>query len=492
MSTQHNSDNFFKERFADFSKEPPPESWGEIKKQLAQTNAGRIGLRRWLWLPLSAVVLIFVAAVATLMLSNSVKNITGGFALQNGISENYKLRKFSENANVSEHKLISFTSNPQNNNVSKHSSINHRQSVPEDNASQVTPPPPVNESQQGAHSQNEVPGTQQQTNEPTTNNNSPVQDPKTSGENILPVIENNITQEPITPSANSNNPVAESNTENQNELQSDRQNKANQTPTGETPTDNTPIAEIKKEETPDNNTNPVKPVDYGKTSGWELGLNIVPEYMPANSSGSENKWRLAYEICGTYNIKNFIIQGGFGLGFSQQTISHNLLYKVNQLSGSFEDVTSYSWDSISQKPVFSTETVNYYDSIQQSQQANAANKYTLLHIPILLGYKHDVKNFTFAVKGGMQYSMVISEKKNSITSTLSGSRLIEDKVAGPTANKNGLALLLNCGVAYNINHRFGIAAEPSFRYYLKNIYGMSDVIEKPYSIGIRAGVIIKL
>ncbi|MEI6764039.1 MAG: hypothetical protein WCM76_00275 [Bacteroidota bacterium] len=492
MSTQHNSDNIFKERFADFSKEPPPGSWEEIKKHLPQSTSRRIGLRKWFWMPFSAFIPIFIAAVATLLLSQSAKNISGESALLNNIPKNQKFRKFSENVNPAEHKLISFTSSPQKNRDSKNSSVQHRTRVPDNSTSQATPPPAVYESQQGALSQNGVSGAQQQSNEPATNNNIPVQNPNASGEIILPVIENSITQEPITPSANSNNPVTESNTEIQNDRQSDRQNQINETPTGETPTDKKPLTEIKKEETPGNNNAAAKPVDYGNTSGWELALNVVPEYMFKDASGSENKWKLAYEICGTYNIKNFIIQGGFGLGFFQQTVSHNLLYNVNHLSGSFEDVTSYTWDSIAQKPLFSTETVNYYDSIQQSQKANAANKYSLLHIPLLLGYKHDVKNFTFVIKGGLQYSIMISEKNSSISSAVAGSRLIEDKSAGAAANKNGLALLLNCGVAYNINHRFGIAAEPSFRYYIKNIYGMSDTNEKPYSIGIRAGVIIKL
>jgi hypothetical protein len=89
--------------------------------------------------------------------------------------------------------------------------------------------------------------------------------------------------------------------------------------------------------------------------------------------------------------------------------------------------------------------------------------------------------------------MSIADRINIPEPSMKGISCYQDKATGSAPNKNGYAILLDCGISYDINQWLGITIEPSFRYYLKNIYGTNgDAGIKPCSLGMRAGVFVKL
>ncbi|MEI6765276.1 MAG: hypothetical protein WCM76_06505 [Bacteroidota bacterium] len=452
MNKQFDIDDLFRENFGQYKEEPPPRIWKNIKHSMRRNKRRSPGWKFW---SLMLIVILPAFIIVGVSVTNCAsRGITEKSVLKLQFSmNNNQIRKGSTNFNTVHDKKIK---------TKKILSVNSIEKTTE-----------VQSGDDNNTLQNEVAADTQETNiDAISEDKTNIMElPLVEENSVIPMIINE-----------------EGNDLNGTQLIAVDEIKLITDSLGK------PVAEVKH-----TMTDEITPLQLhnnlngGSCSLWQLFLNITPEYFIQNNNSTPDRWTYSYELFGEYNCKGWVIEGGLGLGFSKIKTDHELRYKVNELTATYQDVVRIFWDSISNAPAFITETVNLYDSVQKSENVQAEQKSTLLHIQLMAGYKKQFGRFSVTPKAGFRYSMRIADRINIPEPSMNGIVSYRDNETGSAPNKNGYVLLLDCGLSYDINRLLGFTIEPSLRYYLKNIYGTNaDAGIKPCSLGLRAGVFVKI
>lgn len=231
--------------------------------------------------------------------------------------------------------------------------------------------------------------------------------------------------------------------------------------------------------------------DYGKRGDLYFGLYFTPEviFYPSDLNKMNKSYSLDLNVI--YKFSNYLLQSGVGVMSS----SDDGQYKVDfeKFLGSYEDVYDVTFDTTANGvvPVYHTETVNVYDSIQHVTVTPTKNKYTYLQIPILFGYTEEFRRFSWFVKGGPSLSLMVNENLSSVNLDNDNNRIINVDSEVPSRIKANWQIVLSGGITYKLGNHVSLGVEPMVRFYMKSAYEQNTVQTKhPYSFGIRSGIIV--
>jgi hypothetical protein len=258
----------------------------------------------------------------------------------------------------------------------------------------------------------------------------------------------------------------------------------------------TPIVEmIEKEEVVDVESgdiaSPELRNDYGKKGDLYFGLYFTPEiiFYPSDINTTNKSYSLDLNM--TYKFSSYLLQSGIGVMSSSDDGQSKVDFE--KYLGSYEDVYDITFDSTANGvvPVYHTNTVDVYDSVQHVTITPTKNKYTYLQIPVLFGYTEEFRRFSWFVKGGPSLSLMVNENISSVNLGNDNNRILNVDSEVPARIKMNWQIILSGGVTYKLGNHVSIGVEPMLRFYMKSAYEQNSIQTKhPYSFGIRSGIIV--
>jgi hypothetical protein len=225
------------------------------------------------------------------------------------------------------------------------------------------------------------------------------------------------------------------------------------------------------------------------------GIHYTPEVlfnMPEKvTMTKKNSFIQGGQLSINYDIRNITFQSGLNFSMYNNKASNEINYVSRDSIGSYLDVVSYNviqGDS-GQQIIYQTQVQNIYDSVNHSEYDLSKNSYSYFQIPFMLGYKGYVRKFSFTVRAGLGFGVLVYKKETPYAFSMDDATLISIVNTTPTLTKTNTQFLFNVGIGYQLSDNITIAVEPSFKYYLNPLYENST--EHPYSIGLRTGLYFK-
>ena len=226
-------------------------------------------------------------------------------------------------------------------------------------------------------------------------------------------------------------------------------------------------------------------------SQYGIGIHYGPEFMDVDNFKLTDQ---AVDLSFNYQNMNLIIQTGLGIRFSEDQATYDIKYKRWEY---WKTQIRFDSASLSIGPngdtIFQPANVYYeeiYDSLNHSYQATAKEHYTILQIPILLGYQIDYDKFAIFIKGGIRYSLIAYQQNDDLFIPDENSKITDYNYPIKTRAKSNIDYELSLGGAYKINKHFQIQAEAFGRYYHYSIYEENPPSGiHPWSLSLRAGLV---
>jgi hypothetical protein len=239
---------------------------------------------------------------------------------------------------------------------------------------------------------------------------------------------------------------------------------------------------------------PVVPgFDYGRANRVSFGLYVSPEVIFMNDEENTRKLQLNFD--GVINFKpneDFYLQGGLGIGVSQDDGTYNIDYEQYDSVGYYYEVNSFTIDPATGKPVFKTSVENVYDTVGYNELSLTGNRYTYFRMSGFMGYRvHYAKNFSVFIKGGLTYSVLVSSHEPN--PEFKNENAINLKITNETAKRIHDTWQVSAGVGlnYRLSNNLTLTGEPVFNYYLRPVYERRLSVKNPYSLGLKMGLLFK-
>ncbi len=253
-----------------------------------------------------------------------------------------------------------------------------------------------------------------------------------------------------------------------------------------------PIANI-NERTLFNGLQGFPEIDYGRAKLFSYGVYVSPEVIFMNDEAKTRKLQLNFDAVMNYKPnEGFYLQGGLGIGVSQDDGRYNVDYEQYDSVGYYYEVNSYTIDPATGKPVFKTSIENVYDTVAYNKLSLTGNRYTYLRMSGFMGYRvHYAKSFSVFVKGGLTYSILINSYEPN--PELTNGDALNLKITKETAQRINDTWQASVGVGFNyrLSNSITLTGEPMFNYYLRPVYERRYNAKNPYSLGLKLGLLLK-
>ena len=239
--------------------------------------------------------------------------------------------------------------------------------------------------------------------------------------------------------------------------------------------------------------------DYGRAAHMFAGLKFTPS-MISGRGGMPDIASPGVEFDLGYEKNGLILQGGLGLEFMKYENQYEAVYRQWEATGDYNYVTWFDVDTIPiiqndsiigyvYRPTFHTTRVEVYDSIAHTKQYANQSRYTLLHIPLMAGYRWTRGNWGLGIKAGVSYSLLLFKKEDDSWLLPEDASLNGITRLSPLRNKHWFNLMLAPEFEYFLSDDWSIGAEPWFRY----SFGSFDATNPAYkprqwSCGINTGI----
>lgn len=231
--------------------------------------------------------------------------------------------------------------------------------------------------------------------------------------------------------------------------------------------------------------------DYNLAENWQMGLFFTPEMIKYNSDNQLTNYSYSIDLQAIYKTNHLLFQSGLGL--AQVTDKGNNRIDFHKYLGSYEDVYDITFDTTGTglDPIFHTQTVYVFDTLNSVKISPTKRKFTYLQIPFLAGYGKEFRRFGWFIKAGPSLSLLINENKG-----LTGSGSEQDKVINvdnelPGRIQTNWQFIISGGASVKMGKNLSFSIEPMFRYYLQSAYEHNQLNTRhPYSIGLRSGLLL--
>ena len=253
---------------------------------------------------------------------------------------------------------------------------------------------------------------------------------------------------------------------------------------------------------PENLNNPNTIIEFEETETnkkghWEIGLNIWPELTISNIDSVEILNTYSLNIEPTYYFNDhWFIRSGLGASYVRDRGFAEVKYYTKEFMGTYEDVYNVTFDSIDGVvvPTYHTKTVEVWDSIKHISISNVTNKYLYLNVPLLLGYSFGDKTrkINWHVFAGPVIYFNTGSWIQTPTISDKDAEIIELHNNLPKRNNFYMQLWVGAGLKYKLTEKVGLTVEPSYFYYLTDVYDNKSLSSPTSGFGLRLGLQIKL
>lgn len=463
-------DDLFRDKFKDFELDPPEHVWGNIKTQIHVsgtggniTNGGIYGIT----------IILILSSILTWYLLSSSSNDRPQIP-------NNSISQFEDNEYISATRTVTINQKTENEADQDHSTKMIDQSSKNKKKQKsrfdISKPVEVPKGKSGIlvqeNIQSTVPEISKQQQIPNAieitedlENSSLI---KAGGDTELLAI-NDTFQSEIEITDNSTTDISETNSSD-----AERENETTENVTAlET------VSDIKS--------------DYGQKGKWVFGLFFTPEMIIYPDNNDLNNRSYALDVNAIYKFSGYFLQSGLGVSWTSDEGNCEIDY--NKYLGSYEDVYNVTYDTIGNElsPVYHTETVKVYDSIERVSIMPTKNHYTYLQIPLLFGYGNENRRFGWFIKGGPSLSIMVNKDiaANNMSGTEDKILRIENEI--PSRISTNWQFVFSGGISYRLSNHLSFTAEPLFRYYLNSTYEKNKLnLKNPYSFGLRVGFLVDL
>lgn len=476
MSDQYkNMDDLFRDKFKDFELDPPDHIWGNIKTQIGDSGKGGNGGNSNKGGIYGISIIFIVAGILTWYLLSSSTD-------EKATVPPGKISQVEDNDYTSSTRMVSINSSEkdQEEQISSQNAIKSPSNKKEKQKTRfdISEPAKIAEGKTILVIQEK-----NQTNNINFSNDQPTSDQ-------MEVIENYETLTVLSAGSDAEllaiNNVYPDEAESIDETSIDEANIALNTLSSEQKGENVE-KETGLEAAPEIRS------DYGRKGKWMFGLFFTPEMIFYPDNNDLNNRSYSLDVNAIYKFSGYFLQSGLGVSWASDEGNCEIDY--NEYLGSYEDVYNVTYDTIGNElnPIYHTETVKVYDSIDRVSIMPTKNHYTYLQIPLLFGYGNENRRFGWFVKGGPSLSILVHKDLSS--NDMSGT---EDKILSienemPSRINTNWQFVFSGGISYKLSNHLSLTAEPVFRYYLNSTYDRSQLeIKNPYSLGLRVGFLIEL
>jgi len=226
---------------------------------------------------------------------------------------------------------------------------------------------------------------------------------------------------------------------------------------------------------------------------FSLGIQYTPEWMFNTIEGGKYVNNLGAE--GTFTYGKYSIRTGMGLSITKGT--NELAVEYNDYLGSYNklDSMSFSWDGAIHDyiPTYYLKSQDVYDSLMKLEYPKIVKRYTYLQIPVVFGY--DVLRsgiFSFGLRAGPILSVLLYSKQLSEEYDPGDKKVISINDISPEQVSLNWQFMGGINASVRLSKKISFEIEPMAKYYFNSVYEKSDITKKPWSIGIRCAIIIKL
>ena len=234
-------------------------------------------------------------------------------------------------------------------------------------------------------------------------------------------------------------------------------------------------------------------LDYGRGNRISYGVYVSPEVIFMNNEEKTRKLQLNFDAVMNYKPnEDFYLQGGVGVGVSQDDGRYEVDYEQYDSVGYYYEVNSFAIDPITGKPVYKTSVENVYDTVGYNSLSLTGNRYTYLRMSGFMGYRvHYAKRFSVFVKGGLTYSILVNSYEPDPEFT--NENAINLEIINETAQRINDTWQASAGVGFNyrLSNNLTLTGEPVFNYYIRPVYERSLNVKNPYSLGLKVGILFK-
>ena len=225
---------------------------------------------------------------------------------------------------------------------------------------------------------------------------------------------------------------------------------------------------------------------------FAMGIYYIPEWMFNTLDG--DKFVNNFGIEGIFRFGPYSIRTGAGLSITKGF--HEIGIKSLEYLGSYKAIDSitFSWDIPHYYliPNYYFSNTQVHDTTPQYTTYTIIKQYSYIQVPLILGYDFLQKElFSLGIRVGPIMSVLINA--NDLTSMYDPG---EDKIIAinnitPDRISLNWQALGGINASFRFSRRFFFELEPNVRYYFNSVYEKSNAGQKPWSVGIRASIMLK-
>ena len=183
-----------------------------------------------------------------------------------------------------------------------------------------------------------------------------------------------------------------------------------------------------------------------------------------------------------------------GVGLSFTTGWNEMLVESNPYLGAYKalDSITFAWgDNYNLVPTYFTKTEAVFDTTLQYTYTDIKKRYTYLQVPLVLGYDFWENSWlSLGVRAGAVMSVLLNTKTSSMTFDPGKDRIVQINNITPDRIELNWQAMGGINAAFRLSQRFSIELEPEIRYYFNSVYESSVLTKKPWSVGVRAAVVV--
>lgn len=198
---------------------------------------------------------------------------------------------------------------------------------------------------------------------------------------------------------------------------------------------------------------------YARPLHYFVGLNYTPGWLVQRN---ENEFTQGLALSAGLEIHHLIIETGLGVDFQKTQNMALVTYLTN-------------------------------DSIFHKENQTATTRYTLLNIPVMLGYRWNIHNWALTLKGGGIYHVQVRKHQNELLP--SSENVLSYNVFDRTQTRSNawISLWAATEAEYYVHEKLSLSLQPWFRYALLDVNtNKSTTRLDQHAAGINAGLKVHL
>ena len=236
-----------------------------------------------------------------------------------------------------------------------------------------------------------------------------------------------------------------------------------------------------------------KSIHQQKQWSFNAGVYYSPEWI--FNTLDRNKYINNFGLEANFRFGPYSIRTGAGLSINRGY--HEIAVETKSYLGNYQelDYITYQWDSRHYNliPTLHTTVKDIYDTAIQYTSYNLTKQYTYLQIPLILGYDFFYNSrWSVGFRAGPVMSILV--KSRVLSENFDPGKDFVVSVNDITPDRIALNWQAMAGVnaGFRISRRFVFELEPNIRYYFDSVYEKKGTSEKPWSLGLRAALLIDL